>query len=428
MRSRVTTTRGPSAHDLGKEIKEKQAAIEQVEEELEAARAVSEEMGSQVRVLQDELQAVQSSAQASSTALQQVAEKLRRRLAQQEEKGRRVENQLRAAQVTAKRTALTANTATIGIQRDAKDKGEKLAILQTKMDMTTITIEKLETQLKSTMSQLREKETSLTEERSRIASLTVEMKTNAIAARASDNHSEHIKDLEAEVKGLRDANEKIAAAALSGDREREHQSRINDYKDKVRQITSEARFAQQEKAELQRKLADERELRETIRRDTRKLQMEKLSGEAELQTLKDRMKFFTSQSTVDIDEMEQALRLVKEKKEKGGLDFLLPTEEKENADIRKQLKAVNSQHADTILELEKVRKLLRIQDDISKEYRAQTEEAETRSDELDRKCVHSNSASWLPSFLPSFLPPPPPLLASSTLRPLSVSVVRSAQR
>lgn len=97
------------------------------------------------------------------------------------------------------------------------------------------------------------------------------------------------------------------------------------------------------------------------------------------------MKFFTSQSTVDIDEMEQALRLVKEKKEKGGLDFLLPTEEKENSDIRKQLKSVNSQHADTILELEKVRKLLRIQDDISKEYRAQTGEAETRAEDLDRK-------------------------------------------
>ena len=216
----------------------------------------------------------------------------------------------------------------------------------------------------------------------------------------------------------------------------------------MRQVTNEARLAQQEKAELQRKLADERELRETIRRDTRKLQMEKLSGEAELQTLKvrtsispafysirgtwgrcdgppsrygracgiyrhqclilsestssylifmlttgcnskmtpqDRMKFFTSQSTVDIDEMEQALRLVKEKKEKGGLDFLLPTEEKENADILKQLKSVNSQHADTILELEKVRKLLRIQDDISKEYRAQTGEAETRAEDLDRK-------------------------------------------
>lgn len=54
----------------------------------------------------------------------------------------------------------------------------------------------------------------------------------------------------------------------------------------MRQVTNEARLAQQEKAELQRKLADERELRETIRRDTRKLQMEKLSGEAELQTLK----------------------------------------------------------------------------------------------------------------------------------------------
>lgn len=227
VRSRVTTTRGPSSQDLGRELKQKQAAIEQAEEELKAAQEGTEEMGNQVRVLQEELQAVQSSAQASSTALQQVAEKLRRRLAQQEEKGRRLENQLRAAQVTVKRTALTANTATIGIQREAKDKSEKLAILQTKMDMTSVTIEKLEAQLKSTESHLREKESALTEERSRIASLTVEMKTSAIAARASNNHSEHIKDLEAEVKGLRDANEKIAAAALSGDREREHQASDN---------------------------------------------------------------------------------------------------------------------------------------------------------------------------------------------------------
>ena len=49
VRSRINNTRGPSAHDLGKELKEKEASIEQHKEELRAARAVSEEIGTQVR-------------------------------------------------------------------------------------------------------------------------------------------------------------------------------------------------------------------------------------------------------------------------------------------------------------------------------------------------------------------------------------------
>eukprot|EP00729_Bicosta_minor_P018379 gene18379-1151_t len=43
VRSRVTTTRGPSSQDLGRELKQKQAAIEQAEEELKAAQEGTEE-------------------------------------------------------------------------------------------------------------------------------------------------------------------------------------------------------------------------------------------------------------------------------------------------------------------------------------------------------------------------------------------------
>jgi hypothetical protein len=81
---------------------------------------------------------------------------------------------------------------------------------------------------------------------------------------ASDSHSERIKELEAEVRHLSDANEKIASAAMSGDRERENQARIDDYKHKAEMMTDAARAEQQEKAMLMRTLADEQNLREEV--------------------------------------------------------------------------------------------------------------------------------------------------------------------
>jgi hypothetical protein len=61
----------------------------------------------------------------------------------------------------------------------------------------------------------------------------------------------------------------------------------------------------------------------------------------------------------------------RQQKEQGDLGFLLPEEEQVQVDSLKQLKAANVKHAETILELDRHRTLLRIQTDITQEYREQ---------------------------------------------------------
>jgi len=280
----------------------------------------------------------------------------------------------------------------VRVKRELKDKEMQLTALQAKLDMVGSNSSEYKKRLEEAMTELTQKERNLIEERSKVQVLTVEMKTSSIAARATDEQASHIHELQSEVKMLRDTNDKISAVAMSGEREQQHENRVSLFKEKIQQLELQCRAEMQEKSELMKKLGTEQEIRAEILAESRDQQKALLSISAERDKLEQRMKFFTSESAVDIEEMEKALLIVKKRKEHGDdLDFLLPMNERESIDLRKQLKNTTAAYAETVSELEKARQLLRIQDDISREYKSQAEDAETKAEELERsfaaKCL-----------------------------------------
>lgn len=99
--------------------------------------------------------------------------------------------------------------------------------------------------------------------------------------------------------------------------------------------------------------------------------------------LQQKMRFFTKESAVDMQEIEEALILVKKRKEKENqeLDFLQKVEDERSLDLQKSLEELNAQHADTINELEKTRNMLIVQHKINKDYQQEAVACRTKLDE-----------------------------------------------
>ncbi|KAJ3075481.1 X-linked retinitis pigmentosa GTPase regulator-interacting protein 1 [Podochytrium sp. JEL0797] len=93
------------------------------------------------------------------------------------------------------------------------------------------------------------------------------------------------------------------------------------------------------------------------------------------------MNFFCKNGEIDISEIEEALSIVRLRRERGiSLDFLMEAEEL-YAD-KELLQELRVQYADCIHELEKVRKLLYLQEHINKDYKLECEELNQKMEAL----------------------------------------------
>ena len=384
VRSTLSTTRGPSIAAEKKAAKQEAALLEK-DEQMSASENKIDELIQINNQLEDNIRAIQHNAKQQVEKLQTSLKRLTRDLGEREAQMDQLQGVLQDAQASTKRGAVANNVQVVRVKRELKDKEMQLTALHAKMDMTTKNTSEYKNRLDEAMTELTAKERDLIEQRSKVQVLTVEMKTTAIAARATDEQAAYIHELQSEVKTLRTTNEKITAVAMSGQREQQHENRVTLFKDKIQNLELRCRAEMQEKSELMKKLGTEQEIRGEILAESRDQQKALLTISAERDKLEQRMNFFTSESAVDIEEMEKALLIVKKRKEHGDdLDFLLPMNERDSIDLRKQLKNTTAAYADTVSELEKCRQLLRIQDDISREYKAQAEDADTKTEEIER--------------------------------------------
>ncbi|CAG2189302.1 RPGRIP1L [Mytilus edulis] len=93
------------------------------------------------------------------------------------------------------------------------------------------------------------------------------------------------------------------------------------------------------------------------------------------------------ESAIDFSEIEEALVLVKQKKQKAipDPDFLQKVDVEVSKDEHKQLLEIQAEYAETVHELEKTRNLLVIQHKINKDYQHEVEISSTKIDEIKKE-------------------------------------------
>ncbi|KAI9350515.1 hypothetical protein DFJ73DRAFT_832463 [Zopfochytrium polystomum] len=221
----------------------------------------------------------------------------------------------------------------------------------------------------------------LKEERRRVAELEHRVKKMDVEMRENEELLEIIKDLRDEKAMLEEEQERLLSAQFSREREDEYRREIEELRARLSENTRDLSFHLDEKSEINAELRELKDKARELREEREESDRLRFEIQQELEETKDKLAFLTQNGSVDLSEVEEALSLVRLRREKGvSLDFLLEAEEL-YAD-KKVLEELRVQHADCVHELEKTRKLLHLQEHINKDYKLEVEDLNRKMEAL----------------------------------------------
>lgn len=329
----------------------------------------------EARIEKEELEQVIHSLQEDIRALEADRRELRDELRQREREHELVMTKVREELSGAQRNNIQENVDMIKLQREVKEKATKLQALETKYLSLNENLSKMKeshSQVLDNMEKLNEK---LKEEQAKSLMYQNELKSSGVTSRTLVEQQQLIDDLKAERDILKQANENLVKSAFDTDRERQYQALERQLKVEIATLEATVKSELEEKNEILDQLMKERESNENLHDEIRDLKVNHFSLKEKHDELMEKMKFFTKESAVDVQELEEALTLIKRRKETGSqdLDFLEKVDEEIDKDTQKHIQELQASHADTINELEKTRNMLVLQHKINKDYQMEVD-------------------------------------------------------
>ncbi|KAJ3294871.1 Protein fantom [Rhizoclosmatium sp. JEL0117] len=221
----------------------------------------------------------------------------------------------------------------------------------------------------------------LKEERRRCVEMEHEVKKAYGAGQENAELLALIDDLREEKRLLEQEQANLLDAQFNRDREEEYQHEIEELRDNLRKHIQDLAFHLDEKRAIHEENESLKEHLRELRDEKHDTDKRMFEIQQELDELREKMNFFCKNGEIDISEIEEALSIVRLRRERGiSLDFLLEAEEL-YAD-KEVLQELRVQYADCIHELEKVRKLLYLQEHINKDYKLECEELNRKMEAL----------------------------------------------
>lgn len=331
---------------------------------LEEARLEKRELEEFISQLQDQIQLLNEDGD-------HLRNQMRQNQSRHEDEIMRLKEQLSDAQ----RSNIQENVDLIKLQRDIKEKVTRFEALQAKYLSLQENHEKVKVSHTQVLEELEKLNDKVKQEQTKNLTLKNELKSGGIASKSLSEQLQMIADLKAENAILKEANEKLVNSAFDAERERQHRAKYRQMEVELEQLRATLKSDLEEKNEILDKLTHERESAEKLESELRGLRVQHYALKEQHDDLKEKMKFFTKESAVDFQEIEEALVLIKHRKEKGSqdLDFLEKVDDERSKDLQRHVTELQASHADTINELEKTRNMLIIQHKINKDYQTEVE-------------------------------------------------------
>jgi len=303
------------------------------------------------------------------------------------------------SQARAKRAGIDANVGVIRLKRDLGDKAARLTALQAKYEVATAEMQRMKAAHRRLVDDMKQQADELAQERSLARAGGNGGGADGSSARDASLQAA-LEEMAAERDLLRATNERLIASAFDGEREQQHEQRQALLREKIEQLEAAQKADLLERTTLLRQLAEEAEQHAALQDERRGLQRNYLTVRAEHERLSEKMRFFTRESGVDFTDIEEALVMVRERQERstsGEPGFLLPhrdtaaapdgggSAEAAVADLGLQLRSLQAAHAELQLELDKTRRLLRLEHAMRTDLAGRAEDrdarlAESRSD------------------------------------------------
>eukprot|EP00048_Salpingoeca_helianthica_P010614 m.152482 g.152482 ORF g.152482 m.152482 type:complete len:1155 (-) comp15106_c0_seq9:76-3540(-) len=317
--------------------------LEETQRELEECRAqlqLSTEAGEQAEHLASERAATIGALQAQLAAAEAEAQDLR--------------DAAQAAEEGARTRGVAGDMDALRARRALLERTSELTALQARHDGQVRRVEELTARLAAAAKESSEADAARRQALARVHQLEAAQAGDALGAAVLRQRDAQIEALTAERAALQAHCTALADAAKDADRERAHQEREASLTARIAQLDAAAAADRTEIASLLAKLSAECEQHAATKADRRDLHRRCLQLQEAHDTLAARLAYFSKHSSVDPADVEAALVLVAERKANAAP----PAPADAVATLERQLRSLQSVHAQTLLDLDRVHTVL----------------------------------------------------------------------
>ncbi|KAI1904269.1 hypothetical protein AGOR_G00003940 [Albula goreensis] len=316
--------------------------------------------------------------------MDRTVETLQEQLKKKEKETEELLLQLREHQTSGQRLTIKDNVEMIKLQKQLAEKGNACTVLEGRFLQLQESQQTLKASHDSLMTKVDELSGELKEERLRSLGLEKQAQACSLAQRRAEELQERIQDLEKERELLKENCDKLFSSAFDVTQEQKWKTREQQLKLQVAQLEVALKSDLADKNEILDKIKLERELNENLSQQNQDLQLRFLEQKQQLDEIKDRMKFFTKESDIDVAELSEALMLIKVRSTQKNKDlgFLEKAEEEAHRDLERSLRELQATQAETVQELEKTRNMLIMQHKINKDYQTEVEAVTRKMEDI----------------------------------------------
>ena len=260
------------------------------------------------------------------------------------------------------------NVDILRLQRELLDKSGELGALKSEHSSLILSLERAKEDHAQAMNELETANCRLSEEQKQSAQLLSQLRSLTEKNLNLLELEENVRALKSENRSLRETNDSLVKSTLDEERHRAHKAEVRELQNELEELRSELIG----KSESLDRVQCEGTKRESVEEEFARLQELHEKLKTEHCELEQRLSSITGQGVTEWRELEEALVYMKERKEKLG----------ETRELKKELLATRADHDDTILELDKTKKLLEVQHVISRAEREKTEKIEIRMEQM----------------------------------------------
>ncbi|KAK6317932.1 hypothetical protein J4Q44_G00112230 [Coregonus suidteri] len=315
--------------------------------------------------------------------MDRAAELLRDQLRRKEREFEESLLHLREQQTTGQRSTIKDNVEMIRLQKQLVEKGNAFTVLEGRFLQLQESQRTMKASHEAVMAKMDELTGHLKDERLRSLDLESHLQANSFSQRRTEELQERIHDLEKERELLKENCDKLINSAFDVTQEQKCRTREQQLKLQIAQLEVALKSDLTDKNQILDKIKVERDMNEKCIQENKEIQLRFLEQKQQLDEIKDRMKFYTKESEIDVAELSEAMMLVKVRKSQrsGELGFLEQVEEEVRGATERSMRELQATHTETIQELEKTRNMLIIQHKINKDYQAEVEAVTRKMDD-----------------------------------------------
>ncbi|KAJ3384351.1 Protein fantom [Lobulomyces angularis] len=260
----------------------------------------------------------------------------------------------------------------LGLQRDLVEKNKKIQNLTRDNDMLEEKYKAISETHQDALMTVENLTLELKEERQRVLDLDSQLRDFENEREKNFELMEMLKDIKAEKDLLENEYNNLLNNQFSKEREKEFRIELEKLKSENISLEREIQQYINEKATMLNKLKDMTENLKQCQNDKEFCEKRMLELQSQLEALQDKVRHLTLDGEIDLNELDEALAVVRLRRQKGvPLEFLIQVDEL--IDDKKLLQELRLQHAECIQELEKTHKLLMLQERINKDYKGEVE-------------------------------------------------------